>query len=310
MAASAAMNCSGVASQAPATNATHSDPPCIATPARVVTRDHAPGVDGTTAGACAWTSGTAALAKGGVPAGFSLAYQPVVRLPDSTPVAIEALARWTAPNGADIQPDAFVAAAEAAGLGAALDAMVLDLACTELESAGGDLVLHVNIGAARLGSPEFERQVRGTLDRCGLTPSQLVLEITETVPVVDLADAAAQIARLNEMGITVALDDFGAGYSSLTYLHALPVQIIKLDRGLAVGPEPARIETLYRSVIRLCDSLGIEVIAEGIESTAQADTVFAAGCRLAQGHLFGRAVPISDVQFHRPTVSVPQHSGD
>jgi diguanylate cyclase (GGDEF)-like protein len=236
-------------------------------------------------------------AKGGVPAGFSLVYQPVVRLPDTTPVAIEALARWTAPNGTDIQPDAFVAAAEAAGLGAALDAMVLDLACTELESAGGDLVLHVNIGAARLGSPEFERQVRGTLDRCGLMPSQLVLEITETVPVVDLADAAAQIARLNEMGITVALDDFGAGYSSLTYLHALPVQIIKLDRGLAVGPEPARIETLYRSVIRLCDSLGIDVIAEGIESTAQADTVFAAGCRLAQGHLFGRAVPISDLQF-------------
>src|SRR5215212_1672149 len=99
------------------------------------------------------------------------------------------------------------------------------------------------------------------------------------------------------MGITVALDDFGAGYSSLTYLHALPVQIIKLDRGLAVGPEPARIETLYRSVIRLCESLGIDVIAEGIESTAQADTVFAAGCGLAQGHLFGRAVPISDVQF-------------
>ena len=85
------------------------------------------------------------------------------------------------------------------------------------------------------------------------------------MPVVDLADAAAQIARLNEMGIKVALDDFGAGYSSLTYLHALPVQIIKLDRGLAVGPEPARIETLYRSVIRLCDSLGIDVIAEGIE---------------------------------------------
>ena len=191
-------------------------------------------------------------AKGGIPVGFSLAYQPVVRLPDTTPVAVEALARWTAPNGTDIQPDAFVAAAEAAGLGAALDAMVLDLACSELQSAGVDLVLHVNIGAARLGSPEFERQVRRTLERCGLTPSQLVLEITETVPVIDLADAAAQIARLNAMGVKVALDDFGAGYSSLTYLHALPVQIIKLDRGLAVGPEPDRIETLYRSVVRLC----------------------------------------------------------
>ncbi|MFY9918200.1 MAG: EAL domain-containing protein, partial [Mycobacterium sp.] len=234
-------------------------------------------------------------AKGGIPARFSLVYQPVVRLDDATPVAVEALARWTAPNGTDIQPDAFVAAAEAAGLGAALDAMVLDLACSELESAGVDLTLHVNIGAARLGSLEFERQVRRTLERYSLTPSQLVLEITETVPVVDLADTAAQIARLNEMGIKVALDDFGAGYSSLTYLHALPVQIIKLDRGLAVGPEPNRIETLYRSVIRLCDSLGIEVIAEGIESTAQADTVYTAGCRLAQGHLFGRAVPIADL---------------
>ncbi|WP_123024199.1 putative bifunctional diguanylate cyclase/phosphodiesterase [Mycolicibacterium stellerae] len=249
-------------------------------------------------------------ANGGIPAGFSLVYQPVVGLPDTTPVAVEALARWTAPNGTDIQPDAFVAAAEAAGLGAALDVMVLDLACSELLSAGVDLVLHVNIGAARLGSPDFERAVRRTLERRGWTPSQLVLEITETVPVVDLADAAAQISRLNAMGIKVALDDFGAGYSSLTYLHALPVQIIKLDRGLAVGPESDRIETLYRSVIRLCDSLGLDVIAEGIESTAQVDTVFAAGCRLAQGHLFGRAVPIGDPRFGRPITAARQHSGD
>ena len=243
------------------------------------------------------------LADGGVPAGFSLVYQPVVELPDAGPVAVEALARWTAPNGTDIQPDAFVAAAEAAGLGATFDAMVLNLACDELKSAGVDMVLHVNIGAARLGSLEFERDVQRTLDRCGLTPSQLVLEITETVPVVDLADAAAQITRLNAIGIKVALDDFGAGYSSLTYLHALPVQIIKLDRGLAVGPEPARIETLYRSVVRLCDSLGVDVIAEGIESTAQADTVFSAGCRLAQGHLFGRAVPIEDLALTREVPS-------
>lgn len=234
-------------------------------------------------------------ANGAAPAGFSLAYQPVVALPGATPVAVEALARWTAPNGADIQPDAFVAAAEAAGLGAQLDAMVLNLACSELESLGVDMALHVNIGAARLGSLEFEQQVLRTLDRCGLTPNQLVLELTETVPVVDLADAAAQIARLNEIGIKVALDDFGAGYSSLTYLHALPIQMIKLDRGLAVGPELARIETLYRSVIRLCNSLGVAVIAEGIESPAQADTVYSAGCRLAQGHLFGRAAPIANL---------------
>ncbi|MGO4443476.1 putative bifunctional diguanylate cyclase/phosphodiesterase [Mycobacterium sp. 2YAF39] len=236
-------------------------------------------------------------AKGGVPPGFSLVYQPIARLPDATPVAIEALARWTAPNGTEVAPDAFVAAAEAARLGATLDAMVLDLACSEIRAAGVDLVLHVNIGAARIGSLDFEQQVRETLARHAMAPSQLVLEITESVPVVDLADAAAQIARLNAFGIKVALDDFGAGYNSLTYLHALPVQIIKLDRGLAAGSEPDRIVTLYRSVIRLCGELGLGLIAEGIESTAQAEMVYAAGCRLAQGHMIGRPVPISELSW-------------
>lgn len=243
-------------------------------------------------------------AKGGIPPGFSLAYQPIVRLQDGTPVAVEALARWTAPNGTEVQPDAFVAAAEAARLGATLDAMVLDLACSEIRAAGVELVVHVNIGAARMGSLDFEQQVRQTLARHGMAPSQLVLEITETVPIVDLADAAAQITRLNAMGVKVALDDFGAGYNSLTYLHALPVQIIKLDRGLAVGPEPDRIVTLYRSVIRLCGELGLGLIAEGIESTAQAEMIYSAGCRLAQGHMFGRAVPIADFPYLRVAPSI------
>jgi diguanylate cyclase (GGDEF)-like protein len=234
-------------------------------------------------------------ANGGIPPGFSLAYQPIVRLPDGTPVAVEALARWTAPNGTEVAPDAFVAAAEAARLGATLDAMVLDLACSEICGAGVDLVLHVNIGAARMGSVDFEQEVSRTLARHGMAPSQLVLEITETVPVIDLADAAAQITRLNGLGVKVALDDFGAGYNSLTYLHGLPVQIIKLDRGLAAGPEPERIVTLYRSVIRLCGELGLGLIAEGIESTAQAEMIYAAGCRLAQGHMFGRALPIAEL---------------
>ncbi|HVQ53386.1 MAG TPA: EAL domain-containing protein [Mycobacterium sp.] len=234
-------------------------------------------------------------AEGGIPAGFSLLYQPIVRLSDGKPRAVEALARWTAPNGTQLPPETFVAAAEAAGLGAALDAMVLDLACSEVRNAGLDIALHVNIGAARLGNVAFEEEVHRTLTRHGMAPEQLVVEITETVPVVDLADAAAQIARLNASGISVALDDFGAGYNSLTYLHALPVQIIKLDRSLAVGTEPDRDVTLYRSVMGLCDALGLEVIAEGVESPAQAETVAAAGCRLAQGHLFGRPAPIAEL---------------
>lgn len=234
-------------------------------------------------------------ADGGVPKGFTLAYQPVVTLPDAAPVAVEALARWTAPNGMQISPETFVAVAEGAGLGGALDAMVLDLACREMEAAGLDVALHVNIGAARLGNRGFEQQVVRILERHGIEAERLVLEITETVPIVDLSKGAAAIRRLRSIGVQVALDDFGASFNSLNYLHALPIDVVKLDRSLVVGGEPDRDVALYRSVIGLCDALGLDVIAEGIEYPEQADTVFAAGCRMAQGHLFGRAVPMSEL---------------
>lgn len=234
-------------------------------------------------------------ANGAVPQGFQLKYQPVVALPDGTPVAVEALARWTAPSGIQIPPQTFVALAEANGLGALRDALVLDQACAQIQAAGLDLDLHVNIGAARLGSVDFEHAVIRTLARHGLSPDRLVLEITETVPIVDLADGAAAIRRLNQIGIGVALDDFGTGYNSLTYLHELPVQTVKLDRGLAAGVEPERNLTLYRSVIGLCEALGLKVIAEGIETAEQAETVFMAGCGLAQGHLFGAAAGLTDI---------------
>ncbi|ORB43919.1 GGDEF-domain containing protein [Mycobacterium paraseoulense] len=234
-------------------------------------------------------------AKGGAPQGFRLKYQPIVGLPQGNPVAVEALARWTTPSGIQIPPQTFVSLAEANGMGAELDALVLDRACADIQSSGLGLDVHINIGAARLGSVDFERVISRTLARHGLPPQRVVLEITETVPIVDLADAAAAIRRLKDLGIRVALDDFGAGYNSLTYWHELPVQIVKLDRGLAMGVEPGRNLTLYRSVIGLCEALGLNVIAEGIETAEQAETVFMAGCGLAQGHLFGRATDLTDI---------------
>lgn len=233
-------------------------------------------------------------ADGEAPPGFRLVYQVVVQLPEGNPVAVEALARWTTPTGIEISPETFVAAAEAAGLAADLDALVLDTACRDVQQAGLDLDIHVNIGAGRLGNPTFEQQVRLALTRHHLPPNRLVVEITETLPIVDLAHAAAQIKRLNALGVKVALDDFGAGFNSLMYMHALPVQIVKLDRGLATADQ-ARDLTLYRSVIGLCDELGLTVIVEGIESAAQSDTVYRAGGRLAQGHLYGYPVPISEL---------------
>lgn len=234
-------------------------------------------------------------AGGGRPRGFGLVYQPIVELPGRVPVALEALARWTAPNGIHIPPQTFVAVAEAAGLGAALDATVLDIACTEVQQAGLDADIHVNIGAARLGNVDFERRLLRILARHGVEPKRLVVEITETVPIVDLPGAAAQIKRLHGLGIRVALDDFGAGYNSLTYLHSLPVHVVKIDRSLATVSDLERDLALYRSVVQLCADLDIDVIAEGIESTEQVDRITAAGCRLAQGHLFGWPTPIGDV---------------
>jgi len=240
--------------------------------------------------------------RGKPPPGFRLVYQPVVALGDGTPVAVEALARWTAANGIAISAETFVADTEAAGLGADFDALVLDLACSEVRGRGLDVDIHVNIGGARLGNPGFEQQVRKVLERYRIPRDRLVLEITETMPIVDLDRAARQIRRFSEMGVKVALDDFGSGFSSLTYLHALPVGIVKLDRSLASGSNPVRDQTLYRSVVKLCDDLGLDVIAEGVETAEQATMVARAGGRLAQGHLFGMPVPVAELVATLATV--------
>ncbi|KUI22263.1 bifunctional diguanylate cyclase/phosphodiesterase [Mycobacterium sp. GA-2829] len=234
-------------------------------------------------------------AEGCLPAGFRLVYQPIVQLPERKLVAVEALARWTAPNGMQVPPETFVGTAEAAGLGAALDALILEKAICDVEAAGLTVDIHVNIGAARLGNPDFERTVERALERHLIPRGRLIVEITETAPIVDLADAAAQILRFKAAGVKFALDDFGAGYNSLTYLHALPVSMVKLDRSLADGADPQRDLALYRSVVGLCESLGLDVAAEGIESAVQADAVLSAGCRLMQGYLFGRPSTLREI---------------
>jgi diguanylate cyclase (GGDEF)-like protein len=232
-------------------------------------------------------------AQGGVPPGFGLSFQPIVRLTDAVPVAVEALARWQAPDGTRVPPETFVAAAEDSGLGAVLDALVLDLACREIAAAGLSVTVHVNVCAGRLGNPALEECVAAALERYQLAAEQLVVEITETVPIRDLAAGAAAIRRLRALGVRVALDDFGAGYNSLTYLHALPVDMIKLDRSLTTGVEPDRDAALCGSVVRLCADLGLVVVAEGVETDEQTERVTRAGCNMAQGYLFGRPAPLS-----------------
>ena len=236
-------------------------------------------------------------ARGGIPDGFSLVFQPIVRLPDEAPVAVEALARWIAPDGTEVSPETFVRAAEGAGLGAELDALVLDLACREITAAGLDLTLHVNVCASRLGTATLEDSVRSALSRYRIDAGRLVVEITETVPILDLAAGAEAIRRLQALGVQVALDDFGAGYSSLNCLHALPVDLIKLDRGLTTGIQPERDAALCRSLVALCADLDLLVVAEGIESAEQAALITRAGCTMAQGFRYGRPASLAELSL-------------
>lgn len=176
-------------------------------------------------------------------------YQPIVALPDETHRGGGAgsldCAQWSADPARDVRRGGRIGRP---GGGAGWHGSAAGLH-KEVARTGLDVDIHVNIGAARMGHPGFEDQVRRTLSQCEIEPGRLVVEITETLPIVDLADAAAQIDRLNAMGARVALDDFGAGYNSLAYLHALPIDIVKLDRSLAVGSEAVRELTLYRSVV-------------------------------------------------------------
>lgn len=241
----------------------------------------------------------AAALKGDAFAGsIEVHYQPIVRMTDGAVVAVEALARWDSPLFGAVPPQVFVAAAERAGLVSELDDLVLDLACREAMSVlsglnGQRLRVHVNVSATRIGYPLLELAIRAALSRYGLPGDRLVVEITETRRVADLAMAAQSVRRIQEMGVSLALDDFGAGYQALSHLHALPIDVVKLDRVLTtLDGDGGRSNALGRSVVAIAHDMGVEVIAEGVETLAQVSQLTSWGCDLGQGYLFGHPNPV------------------
>lgn len=252
--------------------------------------------------------------------GIDVHYQPIVSLVDGGTVALEALARWHTPGQGSISPDVFVAAAERAGIIAELDNLVLDHACRALNALGRarpeQVSIHVNISASRLCDPELERSVRDALHQHGLAAGQLVLEITETSRIPDLDVAAATSRRLRGLGVRLALDDFGTGYNSLTYLHLLPVDIVKIA-GIhtVLAQDSQRMEQLCRSVLVISQAMGMAVIAEGVETEEQVEILARLGCALGQGYLFGRPEPLPQLPpTEQPTatgafqIAIPQQA--
>jgi diguanylate cyclase (GGDEF)-like protein/PAS domain S-box-containing protein len=220
-----------------------------------------------------------------------LEYQPIVDLRTRAQFGLEALVRWEHPQLGRLMPADFVPLAEENRLISRLGEWVLHRACTDL--ADGETIVSVNVSAHQLGGAELPAVVERVLGETGLEPSRLLLELTESTIASAGAGAEGELQAIQRLGVRIALDDFGSGYSSLEYLGRLPIDILKIDRSLIeqVHVEPQRQEVL-RAIGHIAEKLGLSTIVEGVEHEAQREALLELGFRHAQGFLFSRPVPL------------------
>ncbi|HYT40004.1 MAG TPA: EAL domain-containing protein, partial [Acidimicrobiia bacterium] len=225
--------------------------------------------------------------------GLFLEYQPVVSLPSGAVVGNEALVRWCHPERGLIGPAEFIPVAEDSRLIRPLGRWVLNAACRQAQQwvAGRPepLWLSVNVSPRQLEDDSFVADVEGVLCESGFDAALLVLEITESLFIRDVATSIARLRQLKALGVRLAMDDFGTGYSSLSYLRDLPLDILKIDRSFVEvvthGPEKSAVA---RAVVKLARTFALVSVAEGVEDAEQADALSAMGCDLAQGYWFAR----------------------
>ncbi len=234
-----------------------------------------------------------ALAEGGL----SLKYQPIVGLPGAELVGFEALVRWTQPDGRSVDPSVFIPLAEETGLIVELGAWVMQEACarmamlSRMHDGASDLAISVNVSSRQFAHGDMYELVRRVLTETGLPASRLVLELTETALMENPVTVADVLTRLRAHGVRVHLDDFGIGYSSLSYLQRFPIDSLKIDRSFTQGvPGQSGDEAIVRAILSLASALGMEVVAEGVESAAQLAHLAGLRCGFGQGYLFSRPV--------------------
>jgi EAL domain-containing protein (putative c-di-GMP-specific phosphodiesterase class I) len=233
---------------------------------------------------------------------FFLEYQPVVDLARRELLGIEALVRWNHPEQGLVMPGAFIPTAEESGQIVELGRWVLIEACRAVRGwrdsivAGEGLRVAVNISGRHLQHADLVGDVRSALEASGLEPGNLVIELTESTIMHNTEVNLERFRELKALGVKLAIDDFGMGYSSLSYLHRFPIDILKIDRSFVGrlteqddGPE------LARAVVMLGETLGLETVAEGVEHEEQVTKLLELGCVAAQGFLFARSASLSAV---------------
>lgn len=235
---------------------------------------------------------------------FSMVYQPVIDLssPEGCPpVAVESLLRWCH-DGEPVSPVSFIPVLEESGEIIPVGYWVLEQACQQTvywqNNGAPHLRCSVNLSGLQLREADFSHRVRGILDRTGLPSTSLVLEITESLLVDAEGHSVSSLRELAAMGVRIALDDFGTGFCSLGYLNRFPIHIIKLDRSFLVEAHhnPTQ-QAICRAIISLSATLGLDVVAEGIETREQVDFLLAESCRFGQGFLLSHPLSVADMNL-------------
>jgi diguanylate cyclase (GGDEF)-like protein len=242
-------------------------------------------------------------------------FQPITSLEVGSPIAVEALARWNHPEHGLVPPDVFIPIAEQSGLIRDLTFLVLDSSLDHARrwrSMGFDLAVGVNLSVRCLTDDDLVARIGRHLERAGADPSSLKLEVTEGTIMADPVRAIAVLEDLHTLGVSLAIDDFGMGFSSLNQLKRMPVSQLKIDRSFVSGlPEDREDAVIVHSVIELGHNLGMEVVAEGVEDRAALEYLRSLGCDAVQGFYLSPPLPAADLlhwlrrrpQMQRPTVS-------
>ncbi|MHB1214209.1 MAG: putative bifunctional diguanylate cyclase/phosphodiesterase [Thiobacillus sp.] len=241
---------------------------------------------------------------------FRLHYQPIIDLKSGRVLCAEALLRWRDTDGVEHSPAQFIPVAEESGLILPLGEWVLKTACAQAREwldQGFDLNVAVNLSTRQFQDPDLLGKLTSVIRDCGLPPSRLELEITESAAMLDPESSVAVLGALKRIGVRIAIDDFGTGYSSLSYLKRLPVDTIKIDKNFVDGvSDESEDKAIVRAIIALANALNKHTIAEGIETAEQKQALEKAGCQWGQGYLFSRPLPADEFQALLADVSTSQ----
>jgi len=232
---------------------------------------------------------------------FCIHYQPIVSLADDKLHGFEALVRWRHPDRGLIAPKEFIAVAEETGAIVPLGRWVLREACRQMSQwqqrfpVAEGLILSVNMSGKQFAQPDLFQQVQRILGETGFNPRRLQLEITESAVIENTATVTAMLMQLRSLGIKLSMDDFGTGYSSLSYLHRFPIDTLKIDRSFISNQAEAGETGIVRTIIMLARDLGMNVVAEGVETCEQLSYLRSLDCELGQGYYFSHPVNVAEI---------------